>query len=203
MTTRDHWESVYAAKGERDVSWFEPSPDVSMQLIEDAGLARDTCIVDIGGGESRLVDALVRRGITCVAVLDVAGAALERARTRLGADASQVRWIEADVTAEWSWQPVDIWHDRAAFHFLTARDARDRYKQRLRTMLKRGGFAIIATFAPDGPDKCSGLPVVRYSPETLAAELGDEFALADARPHTHRTPWGATQAFQYSRLVRR
>jgi methyltransferase family protein len=203
MTIKEHWESVYAAKGERDVSWFEPSPDVSLDMIVDAGLTRETCIVDIGGGESRLVDALVRRGVSCIAVVDVAGAALERARRRLGSDASMVRWIEADVTAEWVWQPVDIWHDRAAFHFLTASDLRDRYTQRLRAMLKRGGFAIIATFAPDGPDKCSGLPVVRYSPETLVAELGDEFALVDARPHTHRTPWGATQAFQYSRLVRR
>jgi SAM-dependent methyltransferase len=203
MTTKDHWQSIYAAKGERDVSWFEPSADVSLEMLEDANLTRDTCIVDIGGGASRLVDALVRRGTTCIAVLDIAGAALERARIRLGSDAAKVRWIEADVTGEWSWQLVDIWHDRAAFHFLTARDARDRYKQRLRTMLRRGGSAIIATFALDGPEKCSGLPVVRYSPETLAAELGDEFALAYTRAHAHRTPWGATQAFQYSRLVRR
>jgi hypothetical protein len=174
---------------------------VSLALIESAGLARDTCIIDIGGGESHLVDALVERGITCIAVLDVAGPSLDRARARLGANASTVRWIEADVTAEWSWQPVDIWHDRAAFHFLTGHDDRERYKQRLCATMKPGGSVIIATFALEGPEKCSGLPVVRYSPKTLASELGDEFVLVESRRHTHMTPWGTTQAFQYSRFI--
>ena len=202
MNRQQHWDAIYATKGERDVSWFEASPDMSIAMIEAAGLTRDTCVVDIGGGESRLVDALVERGVSCIAVLDVAGAALERARRRLGPAASTVRWIEADVTAEWSWQPADIWHDRAAFHFLTAREDRERYKQRLRAMLTPGGSAILATFAPDGPEKCSGLPVVRYSPDLLASELGDEFVLLDTRRHTHTTPWGAAQAFQYSRFKR-
>lgn len=202
MNRQQHWDAIYATKGERDVSWFEASPDMSIAMIEAAGLTRDTCVVDIGGGESRLVDSLIERGVSCIAVVDVAGAALERARRRLGPAASTVRWIEADVTAEWSWGPADIWHDRAAFHFLTAREDRERYKQRLRAMLKPGGSAILATFAPDGPEKCSGLPVVRYSPDLLASELGDEFVLLDTRRHTHTTPWGAAQAFQYSRFKR-
>ena len=171
-------------------------------MIEAAGLTRDTCIIDIGGGESRLVDALVERGVTCMAVLDVAREALLRAQTRLGDKAREVAWIQADVTGAWSWKDADIWHDRAAFHFLTERIDRDKYKARLAEMLKQGGSAIIATFALDGPEKCSGLPVIRYSPESLASELGDGFTLVDSRRHTHTTPWGTTQAFQYSLLRR-
>ena len=201
-TTSQHWDTVYATKGERDVSWFEPSPEVSLAMIEAAGLRRDMCVIDIGGGESRLVDALVDRGVTCVAVLDIAGEALVRAQTRLGDNARKVAWIQGDVTGVWSWKDVDIWHDRAVFHFLTERADRDRYKAKLAEILKRGGSAIIATFAIEGPEKCSGLPVNRYSPETLASELSDEFVLVDSRRHTHTTPWGATQAFQYSRFRR-
>ena len=200
---RQHWSRAYTAKGEGSVSWFEAFPAVSLQLIEAAGLTDETCVLDVGGGESRLVDALLARGVTCLGVLDVAVAPLHRAQTRLGEKAADVAWIQADVTGVWSWKDVDIWHDRALFHFLTERAARDRYKARLAEMLKRGGSAIIATFALDGPEKCSGLPVLRYSPETLIAELGDGFVLVDSRRHTHRTPWGATQAFQYSLLRRR
>jgi SAM-dependent methyltransferase len=203
MTVKHHWDTVYATKGERDVSWFEASPVVSLQLIEAAGLADQTCVLDVGGGESRLVDALLARGVTCIAVLDVAREALVRAQARLGDKAREVAWLEADVTTAWSWKEVDIWHDRAVFHFLTERANRDSYKARLAERLKPGGSAILATFAPDGPEKCSGLPVVRYSPETLGSELGDGFVLVDSRRHTHMTPWGTTQAFQYSRFVRR
>jgi SAM-dependent methyltransferase len=203
MTVKQHWDTVYATKGERDVSWFEPSPDVSLVMIDAAGLTRSMCVVDIGGGESRLVDALVERGVTCVAVLDVAREALVRAQRRLGDKASEVAWLQADVTGSWSWKDVDIWHDRAVFHFLTERSDRDRYKAKLAEMLKPGGSAIIATFALDGPEKCSGLPVVRYSPETLGSELGDGFVLVDSCHHIHATPWATTQGFQYSRFVRR
>jgi SAM-dependent methyltransferase len=203
MTVKQHWDTVYATKGERDISWFEASPVVSLELIEATGLADQTCVLDVGGGESRLVDALLARGVTCIAVLDVAREALVRAQARLGDKAREVAWLEADVTAVWSWKEVDIWHDRAVFHFLTERADRDSYKARLAERLKPGGSAILATFAPDGPEKCSGLPVVRYSPETLGSELGDGFVLVDSRRHTHMTPWGTTQAFQYSRFVRR
>jgi len=203
MTVKQHWDTVYATKGERDISWFEASPVVSLELIEATGLADQTCVLDVGGGESRLVDALLARGVTCIAVLDVAHEALVRAQARLGDKARDVDWIQADVTGAWSWKEVDIWHDRAVFHFLTERADRDSYKARLAKMLKPGGSAILATFAPDGPEKCSGLPVARYSPETLSSELGDGFVLVDSRRHTHTTPWGTLQAFQYSRFVRR
>jgi trans-aconitate methyltransferase len=203
MDRQQHWNGVYTTKGEREVSWFEASPDISMQMIEGAGLASDSCVLDVGGGESRLVDALLDRGVTCIAVLDVAHAALDRARARLGAKAAGVHWIEADLVSEWSWKPVDIWHDRAVFHFLTERVDRQRYSARLAEMVKPGGSAIIATFAPEGPEKCSGLSVTRYSPETLGAELGDRFTLVESRPHVHTTPFGTTQAFQYSRFRKR
>ena len=203
MTVKQHWDTVYATKGEHDVSWFEASPVVSLQLIEATGLTARTCVLDVGGGESRLVDALLARGVMCIAVLDVAREALVRAQARLGDKARDVAWIEADVTGAWSWKEVDIWHDRAVFHFLTERADRDSYKAKLAEMLKPGGSAILATFAPDGPEKCSGLPVARYSPEMLGSELGEGFVLVDSRRHTHTTPWGTLQAFQYSRFVRR
>jgi trans-aconitate methyltransferase len=203
MIIKQHWDTVYATKGEHDVSWFEASPVVSLQLIEATGLTARTCVLDVGGGESRLVDALLARGVMCIAVLDVAREALVRAQARLGDKARDVAWIEADVTGAWSWKEVDIWHDRAAFHFLTERADRDSYKAKLAEMLKPGGSAILATFAPDGPEKCSGLPVARYSPEMLGSELGEGFVLVDSRRHTHTTPWGTLQAFQYSRFVRR
>jgi trans-aconitate methyltransferase len=203
MIIKQHWDTVYATKGEHDVSWFEASPIVSLQLIEATGLAARTCVLDVGGGESRLVDALLARGVMCIAVLDVAREALVRAQARLGDKARDVAWIEADVTGAWSWKEVDIWHDRAVFHFLTERADRDSYKAKLAEMLKPGGSAILATFAPDGPEKCSGLPVARYSPEMLGSELGEGFVLVDSRRHTHTTPWGTLQAFQYSRFVRR
>ncbi len=203
MDRQQHWNAVYGTKGERHASWFEASPAISLELIEAAGLTTDTCVLDVGGGDAHLVDVLLSRGVTCVAVLDVAGAALERVKARLGESASAVTWIESDVTADWSWKAADIWHDRAIFHFLTSAGDRARYKERLSAGLKAGGSAIIATFAPEGPEKCSGLPVVRYSPDTLASELGDPFVLVDCRRHLHTTPWGAVQAFQYSRFTRR
>ena len=203
MNRQQHWNTVYSTKGEREVGWFEPSPDVSIEMMDAAGLTPRTCVLDVGGGNSRLVDFLLDRGLTCIGVLDVAQPAFARAQARLGDRASLVNWIDSDVTGEWSWTPVDIWHDRAAFHFLTDANDRARYKQRLTAALKPGGSAIIATFALEGPEKCSGLPVTRYSPDTLAAELGDKFTLVESRPHLHTTPWGATQAFQYSRFVRR
>jgi hypothetical protein len=148
------------------------------------------------------VDELLARGLHCLAVLDVSHEALVHTRARLGEAAQTVRWIEADVTGAWSLEPVDIWHDRAVFHFLVAADDRRRYVSRLRETLKLHGSAIIATFGPDGPEKCSGLPVVRYSPSSLAAELGDGFRLIESRPHQHPTPGGTIQSFQYSRFKR-
>jgi uridine phosphorylase len=148
------------------------------------------------------VDALLRRGLTCISVLDVSAAALTRAQDRLGSEARGVTWIETDVTADWVVPHVDVWHDRAVFHFLTERSDRTRYLERLRRALRPGGTLVIATFAPDGPDKCSGLPVARYSAQMLASELGQEFRLVEAVSHQHRTASGSAQPFTYARFTR-
>lgn len=202
MERAAHWNHVYTTKTEHEVSWSEVSPATSLALLDAAGLRTDSCVLDVGGGDSHLVDALVARGLTCLAVLDISGAALARARARLGPAADVPVWIEADITGHWTLKPMDIWHDRAVFHFLTAPEDRMRYTDRLLETLTPRGSAIIATFAPDGPENCSGLPVRRYSPESLAAELGPRFALVESRPHVHTTPWGSTQSFQYSWLRR-
>ncbi len=202
MERQTHWNTVYTTKGEEQVSWFEALPELSLELMQAAGLTADTCVLDVGGGDSRLVDALAARGLDCLAVLDISGAALHRAQARLGARASVPTWIEADVAGDWSLEPMDIWHDRAVFHFLTEPADRTRYVEHLHQTLKPGGTAIVATFALDGPEKCSGLPVVRYDPDVLAETLGSDLTLVETRRHVHTTPWGATQSFQYCRLHR-
>lgn len=202
MERRQHWNTVYGTKAEGDVSWFEARPDVSLRLLDAAGITTASCVLDVGGGDSHLTECLVARGLTCLAVLDVSGEALARCRARLGAAAGVPTWLEVDVTGDWSLSPRDIWHDRAVFHFLVDPADRDRYRERLWATLKPGGSAIIATFAPDGPERCSGLPVQRYSAGTLAATLGDGFALVDSVAHQHATPWGSTQSFQYARFVK-
>lgn len=202
MDRAQHWDRVYTTTAENDVSWFESLPDVSLRLMEAAGLTTETCVLDVGGGDSRLVDVLVAQGLTCLAVLDVSPAALQRAQARLGEAAGVPTWIASDVTGDWSLKPMDVWHDRAVFHFLAEPQDRAQYVRHMRETLNPGGAAIVATFALDGPEKCSGLSVVRYSPETLAAELGDDFRLVESLSHIHTTPWGATQPFQYSRFTR-
>ena len=159
-------------------------------------------MIDVGGGDSRLVDCLLQRQITCISVLDISGSALARAQRRVGPAGTCVRWIEADITDEWAIPVVDIWHDRAVFHFLTNAHDRDRYRARIREAVRPGGSVIMATFGPGAPEMCSGLPVVRYSPEALAAELGVPFRLEESVREMHKTPVGTTQEFWYSRLTR-
>jgi len=202
MDCRAHWQGVYAAKGDLDLSWFEPVPTVSLELMTAAGLAPGTRVIDVGGGSSRHVDALVERGVRAVTVLDISRSAIERSRRRLGAAAAIPTWIEADLTGAWSVSPVDIWHDRAVFHFLTSPNDRARYLERLHETLQVGGTAIIATFALDGPERCSGLPVCRYSAASLSLELGKAYRLVESRSHRHHAPWGAPQSFQYSRFLK-
>lgn len=198
-----HWQNVYATKGEAEVSWFQTSPAISLEMIRAANPDRNAAIIDIGGGESRLVDALLQDGYRDLAVLDLSANALEVVKKRIGTAASTIDWIVADVA---TWQPAktyDVWHDRAAFHFLTDPWDRAAYVDRLRTAIAAGGQVIIATFAPDGPEKCSGLPVQRHDSASLSGELGPEFELVEARSEMHQTPWHSTQAFQFSRFRRR
>ncbi len=197
-----HWQNVYTTKGENEVSWFQQSPAPSLELIVKCGADRNSAIIDIGGGASRLVDYLVEQGFEDVTVLDLSDAALAAAKSRLesrfGAGAERVNWIVADAT---TWEPVkpyDIWHDRAAFHFLTDASDRAAYIARLGRGLKIGGHAIIATFALDGPEKCSGLPVARYDSASLGQTLGTTFQLVHTLRHEHATPWDTQQIFQFS-----
>jgi ubiquinone/menaquinone biosynthesis C-methylase UbiE len=193
-----HWENVYTKKGENEVSWFQQDPALSLELIAELGANPDAAIIDIGGGASRLVDGLVAKGFRSVTVLDLSEAALKTAQARLGRGAASVRWLVADAT---TWEPsqeYDVWHDRAAFHFLTDEKDRAAYVARLRRALKVGGHAIIATFGLEGPEKCSGLPVVRYDAASLGQTLGPEFKLERTLRHEHATPWGSKQVFQFS-----
>lgn len=198
-----HWQNVYATKGETEVSWFQASPAISLEMIRAASPDRAAAIIDIGGGASRLVDALLQDGYRNLAVLDLSANALDTAKKRIGAAASTIDWIVADAT---TWRPAktfEIWHDRAAFHFLTDPHDRAAYVERLRSAVAPDGQVIIATFAPYGPEKCSGLPVQRHDSASLSVELGPEFELVETRSETHHTPWHSTQAFQFSRFRRR
>ena len=192
-----HWQSIYGAKTEREVSWFQDDAEPSLSLIEEVA-SPSSSVIDIGGGASRLADGLLSRGFLDLTVLDLSSAALEAAKARIGVGAERIRWIAADVTTWEASRTYDVWHDRAAFHFLVAESDRSAYLSRLVRALKPGGHAIIATFAPDGPERCSGLPVRRYDAEALAQTLGPGFRLMSTRRHEHITPWGAAQSFQFS-----
>jgi SAM-dependent methyltransferase len=195
-----HWENVYRTKSDREVSWFEHSPALSLDLIHATGAGHKAAIIDIGGGASRLVDALLDDGFEDVSVLDLSEAALATSQARLGARAAPVDWLLADVTV---WEPpraYDVWHDRAVFHFLTQPEDRAAYAACAFKGVRAGGHVIIGTFAPDGPERCSGLPVMRHDAASIGAVLGDAFTLVESRQHDHRTPAGAIQRFQFSRF---
>ncbi|GGE76766.1 class I SAM-dependent methyltransferase [Stappia taiwanensis] len=199
---REHWDTVYDQKSETQLSWHQEEAQLSLELAKLAGISATSSAIDIGGGTSRFAGTLLDLGLRDVTVLDLSQVALDAARQRLGQAGDAVSWIAADITA---WSPdrhYDFWHDRAVFHFLV--DAKDRaaYLNSLAKGLVVGGHAMIATFAPDGPETCSGLPVARYSPEGLAEVLGERFALVAHRHHLHQTPWGKPQSFQFS-LFRR
>jgi ubiquinone/menaquinone biosynthesis C-methylase UbiE len=192
-----HWQNVYKEKGENQVSWFQERPTISLELIEASGVEPNSAIIDIGGGASRLVDGLIEKGFRDLTVLDLSESAVSIAKMRLGRSAAAVKWIVADVT---QWEPpscYDLWHDRAAFHFLTEVSDRTAYIERLKKALRVGGHAIIGTFALDGPERCSGLPVVRYDAARLSVMLRPSFRLVDMHRHEHKTPWGAIQQFQF------
>lgn len=197
MDARDHWQVVYESRRPEEVSWYQPSPVASLAALERVGAEPSMSLVDVGGGASTLVDALLDRGWRDVTVADIAEPALAASRERLGDRAGQVRWEVADIR---DWKPgrtFDIWHDRAVFHFLTDAESRAGYKRALGDGTRPGSRVIIATFALDGPEKCSGLTVERYDSAALAAELGRDFTpMADWR-ETHVTPWGTEQEFQW------
>lgn len=196
-TRHAHWDEVYRTKAVDSVSWYQPRPEPSLEALDAFGCASTAAFIDIGAGASRLVDHLVARGWSDLTVLDIAAPALEVAKARLGAQAAQVRWQVADIT---QWRPdriYDIWHDRAVLHFLTEPEQRAAYVAALEAGTAAGALVIIATFALDGPERCSGLVVQRYSAEILSSALGDRFALQRAWGESHATPGGGLQSFQW------
>ncbi|MGE0032079.1 MAG: trans-aconitate 2-methyltransferase [Steroidobacteraceae bacterium] len=203
MDRREHWNRVYQTRAPDSVSWYQRRPDVSLEMIAATGMAKDAGLIDVGGGTAVLVDHLLDLGYSNLAVLDVSGAALSASRSRLGTRAAAVEWFEADVTTFQPPHRYALWHDRAAFHFLTDAGDRARYVATLRRTLNPDGAVIIATFAPDGPPKCSGLDVVRYDELSIAAALGAEFELREVRREAHVTPGKAAQLFRYFRFRRR
>jgi SAM-dependent methyltransferase len=200
MTTdvHSHWQSIYKTKAPDKVSWYQPHLQRSLALIEDALPRRTAEIIDVGGGESTLVDDLVIRGYNHLTVLDVSETALATSRRRLGRSGEGVRWICADVTsAPLPSNFYDLWHDRAVFHFLTSDSQRSAYVEAVENAMKPGGHVIVSTFGPEGPTTCSGLPVVRYDAQTLHAQFGDRFTMIESFKELHRTPFGTVQQFLY------
>jgi trans-aconitate methyltransferase len=199
MNTKEHWETAYKSKGDQELSWAQSKPAISLALITE--VCPNGRVIDVGGGAAILSARLLDRGYT-VAVLDISQTAIDRAQRQLGDRATQIQWIVADVTANPDLGTFDLWHDRAVFHFLTTVSERTAYTDLLARTVPVGRHAVIATFALDGPERCSGLEVRRYDGPALAAELGQRFALLKSVPETHVTPSGARQSFQYS-LFRR
>jgi len=198
MSVKQHWETVYRTRSATEVSWYQSRPARSLGLIREFGGGPGAHVIDVGGGASRLVDHLLAERHRHLTVLDLSGEALAVARERLGDAAEAVRWREGDIlSVELPRQAYDVWHDRAVLHFFTDPDERAAYRRQLGHALKPGGHAVIAAFASDGPSQCSGLPVVRYSPETLAVEVGPGLALIAEHREVHTTPAGSQQAFIY------
>lgn len=197
MQRQEHWNAVYQTKSDSDVSWFESEPHTSLNLIKEA--SPTPCrVIDVGGGSSRLVDRLLAEGFTSVTVLDVSAWALALAKTRLGSQADQVSWVVADITQVQKLEQVDLWHDRAAFHFLTSPEDRRQYLDLARRTIRIGGHLIIGAFGLDGPQQCSNLSVCRYDAATLSLELGPYFRFVKERMYYHSTPSGGKQQFYFA-----
>jgi SAM-dependent methyltransferase len=198
MDPRAHWEKVYGTRKPTEVSWYQREAALSLSLIRRVAPERTAPILDVGGGASTLVDGLLAEGYSNVTVLDVSGAALEQAAARLGPNAARVTWLEANILdAQMPASAYALWHDRAVFHFLTDAAERRRYVEQVLGAVRVGGHVVVATFASDGPTRCSGLEVARYDPEELHAQFGPEFQLLESAREEHRTPSGAGQAFTY------
>lgn len=198
MQSKAHWEHVYQSKQVDQVSWFQEHAIQSLAMLHESGVGTRGAILDVGGGASTFVDDLLADGYRNVTVVDIAEAALSATRRRLGADAAHVQWVVGDVTQlSLAANAFDFWHDRAVFHFLTEEVERQAYVRAVLRSLKPGGYLMVATFAEDGPERCSGLPAMRYPPSALQGAFGEAFSLARHAREEHRTPFGTTQAFTY------
>lgn len=197
MNRREHWENIYLTKARDEVSWFREHLDTSLRMITNTGVRSEASIIDVGGGNSTLVDDLLAHGFGDVSVLDISSKAIADSKKRLGGLSEKVDWIEADITAVDLPLDYDVWHDRAVFHFLTDAEDRQKYIHLVERSLRTGGHIIVASFGLDGPRKCSGLDVMRYSPETMHGEFGEGFNLVESLSETHKTPSDTTQEFIY------
>ncbi len=198
MSEATHWDKIYREKAPDAVSWYRAHLETSFALIRKAAPDPAASIIDVGGGESTLVDDLLAAGYRNVTVLDISQTAIDVTKKRLGARASNVSWIVGDITKlDLSGRSFDVWHDRAVFHFLTSPEQRISYIRRVAQTVKRGGHVLVSTFGPEGPQKCSGLDVVRYDSESLHAEFGVHFQLLESFKELHKTPFGTTQQFLY------
>lgn len=199
--TQDHWQQVYQTKAPDSVSWYQPTAARSLTLLREGGLGPQSAVIDVGGGASRLVDALLEEPVGSITVMDLSEAALDLARQRLGERTREVTWLVGDITkVSLPAQAYDLWHDRAVFHFMTTPESRQAYLQRLQHALMPGGHVVMSTFAEDGPERCSGLPVQRYSRQELMHALGPRFVLLAHERELHTTPSGAQQAFNHALL---
>lgn len=198
MNTRSHWETIYGSKAPEAVSWYRPHLEISLDLIDRCAAGRSASIIDVGAGESTLVDDLITRGYENLTVLDVSSTAIETTKKRLGPAGERVHWVLGDITqVSLPPQSFDVWHDRAVFHFLIDPVKRQEYVRTVLNAVRPGGHVIVSTFGPDGPTKCSGLDVMRYDAEALHGQFGKQFRIAESSKELHRTPWGTEQQFVY------
>ncbi len=198
MDSESHWRTVFERKRSSEVSWYKPRLELSLELIAGTGIGLDGRLIDVGGGDSTLADDLLRLGFSDITVLDIASTALERSRQRLGSGDQRISWKQGDIlTVPLSDHYYDLWHDRAVFHFFVEEQARREYVSRASRSVRPDGHLIVATFAEDGPDRCSGLPTMRYSSRALAEEFKPDFVLVDSQPESHWTPQGKEQKFNY------
>jgi 2-polyprenyl-3-methyl-5-hydroxy-6-metoxy-1,4-benzoquinol methylase len=195
MNRKSHWENIYQTKNLQDVSWYQPVPETSLAFFTDNHVPKDAAIIDIGGGDGFLVDHLLDLGYTDVTVLDISAHALERAKLRLGKRAKAVTWIESDVTAFKPERQYDVWHDRAAFHFLRETEGINYYVSLLKEHVSAGGFVFIGTFSEQGPTKCSGIEIHQYNEQDLSGLIADKYHKIKCIYTDHLTPFNTIQSF--------
>lgn len=200
---KQHWETVFTTKAENEVSWFQKQPQTSIQLIQACKVAKDANIIDIGGGDSYLIDGLLNLGYTNLFLLDISEAAIERAKKRLGDKAMNVTFIVSDSLHLQSNEKFEVWHDRASFHFFTEANDIEQYKNNVIANTNQNAHLIIGTFSEDGPLKCSGLPITQYSVEKIEAVFGDDFELENCFTEDHETPFETTQNFIFCHYIKK
>jgi 2-polyprenyl-3-methyl-5-hydroxy-6-metoxy-1,4-benzoquinol methylase len=197
ITRKEHWENIYCTKQENEVSWFQQYPKTSMDFVDLFSITKDSKIIDIGGGDSHFVDALLEAGFTNVTVLDISANAIERAKKRLGQNAGKVKWIVSDVTEFVPEEKYDFWHDRAAFHFLINEEQADKYVEIANSGITANGILVLGTFSVNGPKKCSGLDIKQYSEETMSVKFEKYFKRVKCITEDHQTPFNTIQNFLF------